>query len=167
MSNKSIPANAHNGVVAGENAKTMANKIYYLPQPDGTQIMIKFGYADHNGDYYTLFADASKANSGEGATYVAFVASVKPDNNDTNPCWKIDAMSVFMDRALTAEEKQQFENGYMEHAHKMSAAADAATLFLRTVQSYGFTLGDNEQICSYHNRIMNAIYEQFEQFMNE
>lgn len=145
----------------------LANKIYYLPQPDGTQIMVKFGYADNNGEYYTQFADASKANSGKGATYTAFIASVEPDNDDTDPCWEIDSRLIYKDRALTAEEKTDIENCYMEQVYLLCAAANAATLFLRTAESQGFTLGDYEQICKVHNRIMYAIYDQFEQFMNE
>lgn len=139
-------------------------KIYYEPLGDGRQFMFKFGYTDHNGEYYSNFADVSKANSGKGASYAAFVAFESPDNDDTNPCWSIDTWTAFMDRPLTAEEKMKFENHFMEHVQRLQAAANAATQFLLTMSNrYGFELGDNEQICSYHNSIMNAIYEAFEE----
>lgn len=86
----------------------MATKIYNRTTPDGEQVMIKFGYADRNNEYYSSFADASKQNSGEGASYAAFVASA----DDTNPCWEWHKDLEFTERPLTAEEKKKFEGRY-------------------------------------------------------
>ena len=84
----------------------MATKIYKRTMPNGRQIMVKFGYADGNGEYYTRFADASYQNFDRGATYAAFVASARPN---TIPCWEMDEEFGFMDRALTVAEKEAFQ----------------------------------------------------------
>ena len=88
----------------------MATKIYERTMPNGRQIMVKFGYADNNGEYYTRFADASYQNFDRGATFAAFVASAKPD---TIPCWEMDEEYGFRDRALESWEKSDFVEDYL------------------------------------------------------
>ncbi len=78
--------------------------------PNGRKILIKFGYADGNGEYYSRFADASYANFDRGASYAAFVASAEPD---TLHCFECDTKAEFKDKALTPAEKAEFEKNYL------------------------------------------------------
>ena len=98
----------------------MATNIIKRTMPNGRQIMIKFGYADNNGEYYTRFADASYQNFDRGATYAAFVSHSHPDSL---PCWEMDEEYGFEDRALTAEEKKWFEKNYFQ-THPSKEAFD-------------------------------------------
>ena len=88
----------------------MATKIYKRTMPNGRQIMVKFGYADGNGEYYTRFADASYQNFDRGATYAAFVSHSRPDSI---PCWEMDEEYGFRDRALESWEKKDFVEDYL------------------------------------------------------
>lgn len=95
-------------------------KIYKRTMPNGREIMIKFGYADNSGDYYTRFADASYQNFDRGASYAAFVSHSHPDSL---PCWEMDEEYGFTDRALKAYEKADFEESYL-HRHPSKEAFD-------------------------------------------
>ena len=84
-------------------------KIYKKTLPNGRKIMIKFGYVS-GGECYSRFAEASYDNFDRGASYAAFVAADKPDSL---ACWECDMTGEFMDRALTATEKKEFELEYL------------------------------------------------------
>ena len=97
-------------------------KIYKKTLPNGRKIMIKFGYVS-GGECYSRFAEASYDNFDRGASYAAFVAADKPDSLT---CWECDMTGEFMDRALTATEKKEFENGYLQF-HPSKEALDFMT----------------------------------------
>ena len=108
-------------------------KILTKTTPNGREIMVKFGYADNNGEYYSNFADASYQNFDRGASYAAFVALARPD---IIPCWECDTIAPFMDRALTAEEKKKFESHCMEHIQRLQAGPDAVISKIAKQEKY-------------------------------
>lgn len=95
-------------------------KIYKRTMPNGREIMIKFGYADGNGEYYTRFSDASYQNFDRGASYAAFVSHSHPDSL---PCWEMDEEYGFDECALSAAEKKAFEKYYLRR-HPSKEAFD-------------------------------------------
>lgn len=109
------------------------DKIYNVLQNDGTKWMFKFGYVDDNGEYYSNFADASRANSGKGASYGAFLALA----DDADPCWEFDELAAeygvsvsFSDRELTEDEEIKFLLGYHIHLMKILHGGEAAVRFI-------------------------------------
>lgn len=104
--------------------KNNMNKIHNFLLLDGRMLKFKFGYADSNGEYYTNFADASKANNGKGVKYGAFLTV----SDGTNPCWEFDGDSIDYqaDKELTGEEMSMYMFRYYVYLMKVQHGEDAA-----------------------------------------
>lgn len=123
----------------------MATKIYKRTMLNGREIMVKFGYADNNGEYYTRFADASHHNGGRGASYAAFIAYPADI-----PCWEMDEEYGFEDRALESWEKSDFVEDYLR-SHPSKEAfdfmVDVQDELKRRSKDIGATVGGFDEGC--------------------
>lgn len=99
-------------------------KIHNFLLLDGRMLKFKFGYADSNGEYYTNFTDASKANNGKGVKYGAFLTV----SDGTDPCWEFDSdlIDYQADRELTEEEKSKVMFKCYVYLMKIQHGEDAA-----------------------------------------
>lgn len=94
---------------------------------DGRMLKFKFGYADSNGEYYTNFADASKANNGKDVRYGAFFTV-----SDTDPCWEFDDIGYdcVVDKEVSSEDRVAAMLNYYLHLMKVQHGEEAAVEML-------------------------------------
>lgn len=75
---------------------------------------IKFFYANGDGDGWKQFSEAAKHSCDGQVAYSAFCDLANSDWD----CWECWDFGEFRDRALTAKEKQIFEDNFFKEIEK-------------------------------------------------